>query len=199
MLTPSPKLVDPTSKSGRQIADGRNPGPKTLKPAVKALMSQQTQTEIRACRFMILDWESAISCQVGWIAILPLIRIDTRKSVTGYLMVLNGGPVSWKSSRQGVVTLSSSEAEFVAASQAAASFGGGRRSPLLLVWGGRRGPPNRRSPHLLVSAARGHAPDKRLSMRTRHALHQAFCIQFGGRPSFAFNSQAGPSLSRSCV
>ena len=116
MLTPSPKLVDPTSKSGRQIADGRNPGPKTLKPAVKALMSQQTQTEIRACRFMILDWESAISCQVGWIAILPLIRIDTRKSVTGYLMVLNGGPVSWKSSRQGVVTLSSSEAEFVAAS-----------------------------------------------------------------------------------
>ena len=40
--------------------------------------------------------------------------IDTRKSVTGYLMVLNGGPVSWKASRQGGVTLSSSEAEFVA-------------------------------------------------------------------------------------
>jgi hypothetical protein len=39
--------------------------------------------------------------------------IDTRKSVTGYLMVLNGGPVSWKASRQGGVTLSSSEAEFV--------------------------------------------------------------------------------------
>jgi hypothetical protein len=44
--------------------------------------------------------------------------IDTCKSVTGYLMVLNGGPVSWKASRQGGVTLSSSEAEFVAASQA---------------------------------------------------------------------------------
>jgi hypothetical protein len=43
--------------------------------------------------------------------------IDTRKSVTGYLMVLDGGPVSWKASRQGAVTLSSSEAEFVAASQ----------------------------------------------------------------------------------
>ncbi len=41
--------------------------------------------------------------------------IDARKSVTGYLMFLNGGPVSWKASCQGGVTLSSSEAEFVAA------------------------------------------------------------------------------------
>ena len=50
--------------------------------------------------------------------IKDIIIIDTRKSVTGYLMVLNGGPISWKASRQGGVTLSSSEAEFVAASQA---------------------------------------------------------------------------------
>jgi hypothetical protein len=40
-----------------------------------------------------------------------------RDIMTGYLMSLNGGPISWKSSRQGGVTLSSSEAEFVAASQ----------------------------------------------------------------------------------
>ena len=33
-------------------------------------------------------------------------------------MSLNGGPISWKAARQGGVTLSSSEAEFVAASQA---------------------------------------------------------------------------------
>ena len=32
-------------------------------------------------------------------------------------MVLNGGPMSWKTSRQGGFTLSSSEAEFVAVSQ----------------------------------------------------------------------------------
>jgi hypothetical protein len=38
--------------------------------------------------------------------------------MTGYLMSLNGGPISSKSSRQGGVTLNSSEAEFVAASQA---------------------------------------------------------------------------------
>jgi hypothetical protein len=37
---------------------------------------------------------------------------------TCYLMSLNGGAISWRSSRQGGVTLSSSEAEFVAASQA---------------------------------------------------------------------------------
>jgi hypothetical protein len=41
---------------------------------------------------------------------------DTRKSMTGYLMSLNGA-IPWRSSRQGGVTLSSSEVEFVAASQ----------------------------------------------------------------------------------
>jgi hypothetical protein len=43
---------------------------------------------------------------------------DTRKSMTGYLMSLNGGAISWRSSRQGGVTLSSRETEFVVASQA---------------------------------------------------------------------------------
>ena len=38
--------------------------------------------------------------------------------MTGYLLSLNGGAVSWRSSEQGGVTLSSTEAEFVAASQA---------------------------------------------------------------------------------
>ena len=38
--------------------------------------------------------------------------------MTGYLFSLNGGAVSWRSSRQGGVTLNSAEAEFVSASQA---------------------------------------------------------------------------------
>lgn len=54
----------------------------------------------------------------GWVDSDFASDIDSRKSMTGYLMSLNGGPISWKSSRQGGVTLSSSEAEFVAASQA---------------------------------------------------------------------------------
>ena len=53
----------------------------------------------------------------GWVDSDFASDIDTRKSMTGYLMSLNGGPISWKSSRQGGVTLISSEAEFVDASQ----------------------------------------------------------------------------------
>jgi hypothetical protein len=55
---------------------------------------------------------------VGWVDSDFGSDVDSRKSMTGFLMSLNGGPISWKSSRQGGVTLSSSEAEFVAASQA---------------------------------------------------------------------------------
>jgi len=53
----------------------------------------------------------------GWVDSNFSSDIDTRKSVTGYLMVLKGSPVSWKVSRQGGGTLSCSEAEFVAVSQ----------------------------------------------------------------------------------
>jgi hypothetical protein len=37
--------------------------------------------------------------------------------MTGYLMSLNGGAISWRSSRQAGVTLTSSETEFVGAFQ----------------------------------------------------------------------------------
>jgi len=43
---------------------------------------------------------------------------DTRRSHTGYILMMNGSPISWKSRRQDNVSLSTSEAEFVAASQA---------------------------------------------------------------------------------
>ena len=56
--------------------------------------------------------------QIGWVDSDFGSDPDTRKSMTGYLMSLNGGAISWRSSRQGGVTLSSSEAEFVVASQA---------------------------------------------------------------------------------
>jgi len=41
---------------------------------------------------------------------------DSRKSTSGYALMLNGAAVSWKSKRQSVIALSSAEAEFVAAS-----------------------------------------------------------------------------------
>lgn len=45
--------------------------------------------------------------------------IATRKSTTGYLSMLAGAPVTWSSHRQGCVSRSTTEAEYIAASTAA--------------------------------------------------------------------------------
>lgn len=41
---------------------------------------------------------------------------ETRKSTTGYVVMLKGSPVAWKSQRQSVTALSSAEAEYVSLS-----------------------------------------------------------------------------------
>ena len=59
------------------------------------------------------------SCQnilYGWVDSDFAADPDTHCSMTGYVMALNGGPISWRSCQQGGVTLSSAEAEYVAAS-----------------------------------------------------------------------------------
>eukprot|EP00961_Rhodomonas_salina_P043742 587710-Rhodomonas_salina.1 len=53
---------------------------------------------------------------VGWVDSDFAADPDTLHSVTGYILSLNNGPVSWKSKRQDCVTLSSAEAEYVAVS-----------------------------------------------------------------------------------
>jgi len=55
----------------------------------------------------------------GWVNSDFAADSDTRCSVTGYVMTLNGAPISWRSSCQGGVTLSSSSTEYVAASAVA--------------------------------------------------------------------------------
>eukprot|EP00961_Rhodomonas_salina_P243498 3290549-Rhodomonas_salina.1 len=52
----------------------------------------------------------------GWVDSDYAADPDTRRSVTGYVLSINNGPVSWRSKRQSCTTLSSAEAEFVAAS-----------------------------------------------------------------------------------
>ncbi|GKF88856.1 hypothetical protein Tco_0262819, partial [Tanacetum coccineum] len=44
---------------------------------------------------------------------------DDIKSQTGYVFILNGGTVDWKSSKQSTTAMSATEAEYIAASEAA--------------------------------------------------------------------------------
>ena len=53
----------------------------------------------------------------GWVDSDWAADLDSRRSHTGYVIMLTGGAISWKSRRQDCVSLSTSEAEYVAASQ----------------------------------------------------------------------------------
>jgi len=55
-------------------------------------------------------------CGVGWMRIGP--KILTSNDLTRDILMMNGGPISWKSRRQDNVSLSTFEAGFFAASQA---------------------------------------------------------------------------------
>nr|GFC79710.1 retrotransposon protein, putative, Ty1-copia subclass [Tanacetum cinerariifolium] len=43
---------------------------------------------------------------------------DDTKSQTGYVFVLNGGTVDWKSAKQSTVVMSSTEVEYIATTEA---------------------------------------------------------------------------------
>jgi len=44
--------------------------------------------------------------------------VDGRRSTTGFVFTLNGGPIAWASKRQSTVAISTAEAEYVAAAMA---------------------------------------------------------------------------------
>jgi hypothetical protein len=43
--------------------------------------------------------------------------VKDRKSVTGYVIMMSGGPISWCSRKQSIVALSTTEAEYIAAAE----------------------------------------------------------------------------------
>lgn len=91
------------------------PGVKHLRAAERTLQYLMG-TYDAGITYWRLDPERRNSLE-GWVDSDYAADPYTRRSVTGYVMSINGCPVSWKAKRQGCVTLSSSEAEFVAASQ----------------------------------------------------------------------------------
>lgn len=57
----------------------------------------------------------------GWVDADFAADLDTRRSHTGYIIMMNGGPISWKSVKQKSVSLSTAESEWYAASEAGRS------------------------------------------------------------------------------
>jgi hypothetical protein len=55
----------------------------------------------------------------GYVDAIFNTNADDSKSQLGYVFILNGGAVSWRSSKQSVVAASTTEDEYVAASEAA--------------------------------------------------------------------------------
>jgi hypothetical protein len=53
----------------------------------------------------------------GWVDADWAGDTDTRRSHTGFVLAFNGGPISWKSRRQDSVALSTSETEYMVASE----------------------------------------------------------------------------------
>ena len=67
------------------------------------------------CRARFLG--EGVTISWGWVDSDWAADLDSRRSHTGYILMMSGGAVSWKSRRQDCVSLSTSEAEYVAASQ----------------------------------------------------------------------------------
>jgi hypothetical protein len=70
-----------------------------------------------ALRMARLRAENSIGYWAGWTPDFAA-DLDTRRSHTGYVIMMNGGPISWKSVKQKSVSLSTAESEWYAGSEA---------------------------------------------------------------------------------
>ena len=56
---------------------------------------------------------------VGYVDSNYASNIDDRRSTTGYVFTLSGGPVCWRSTLQSLVAMSTTEAEYIGVAEAA--------------------------------------------------------------------------------
>ncbi|GJW66463.1 retrotransposon protein, putative, ty1-copia subclass [Tanacetum coccineum] len=82
----------------------------------KRLISQEISG--RAVDLEEIQEEEDTTIKCYWMLDSETDRDDT-KSQTGYVFVLNGGAVDWKSSKQSTTAMSATESEYIAASEAA--------------------------------------------------------------------------------
>jgi hypothetical protein len=112
MIYSRPDIAYPVGKLSRYMANPSETHMTAAKHMLRYLSgtrcagvvySQQAQNHHQLVGFSDADWAG---------------DKGTRKSTSGYVFMLNGGPVSWASKRQSSVALSSCEAEYYALTQA---------------------------------------------------------------------------------
>ena len=91
----------------------QNPGPAHWK-AVKRILSYLAGTANYGLSFSSNDLKTI----VGYTDADYAGDIKTRRSISGFVFLFHGGPISWASKQQSCTSLSTTEAEFVAASEA---------------------------------------------------------------------------------
>ena len=82
--------------------------------AVKRIFSYLQGTRDYGLRF-----GPSISVPIGYTDSDYAGNTHTRQSTSGFIFILNGGPIAWSSRRQQCIALSTTEAEYVAACEAA--------------------------------------------------------------------------------
>ena len=67
---------------------------------------------------IVYEWTDNLANTIwGWVDSDWAADLDSRRSHTDYVLMISGGDVSWNSRSQDCVSLSTSETEYVAASQ----------------------------------------------------------------------------------
>ena len=111
MLCTRPDIAYAVSVTSRYQADPRERHWSTVKSILKYL---------RRTKDLILSYGCSEELNIqGYTDSDFQSDIDDRKSTSGFIFICNGGAVSWKSSKQATTADSTTEAEYIAVSEAA--------------------------------------------------------------------------------